>query len=101
MLAAEVEVAFWRYVGDVCSYPQLFAELPHLCRCRRVVYGAHDHIYVLQVGRLKVAIDVCYLFLLNAVGDFVVQAVCRAYYCDVGIGVEAFENSSSGDLMLV
>lgn len=99
MLAAEVEVAFWRYIGDVCSYPQFLAEFPHLCRSCRVVYSAHDHIYVVQVGWLKVAVDVCDLFLFNAVGDFVVQAVCGAYYCDVGIGVEAFENSASGDLM--
>jgi hypothetical protein len=39
------------------------------------------------------------LVLGNTVGDFVVQAFFRADYCDFGIGIEAFEDSASGDLL--
>jgi hypothetical protein len=101
VLASKIKVAFRRNVRNVCRYPALFAKLPYLCRRFRIVHGAKYHIHAIEIGGFEVAIDMCDLALGNAICDFFVQAVFWADYGDFGIGVEAFENSTRGNLLRV
>jgi hypothetical protein len=95
MHAAEVEVAFGGHVGDVSRDAVLFAQLPDLRRRGRVVYGNQDHVggrvvrgKRLEVGRLKNAVDVCYLVAGDAVADLGVETAGWADDGDLSIGIQ-------------
>lgn len=53
---------------------------------------------MVEVLRLKGAVDVLDLALGNTVGDFVIEPRAGADDGDVGIGVEGMEDAAGGDL---
>lgn len=91
MHATKVEIALGRDIGNVCGYTALFAQFPDLSRGFRVVDCAEDHISIVKIVRLKVAVDMGNLILVDAIGDFLIQAGPGANDSYFGIGIEGKE----------
>ena len=88
MNAAKVKVALGRYICNVGWDSLLFAKLPNLTGSFRVIYSHKNHVCAIEIGWLKVAIDVCHLSLGNTKGNLGIQPGSRADDCNHGIGVE-------------
>lgn len=96
MHTAEVEVTFWRHVGDVRCNAPLLAKLPDDCRCIGIIDSGQNHRngWVVQICRLEFLVHVFHLLLLNPIGYFVVQPIARADKGDFRIGVEEVQNAT-------
>ena len=94
MHAAKVKVAFGRDVGDVGGDASFFAELPDCGGGFGVVDGYEDHVGGVEVGGLEESVDVGYLVLGDAVGDFGVEAGEGGDDGYEGVGVETVEDAA-------
>lgn len=98
MDAAKVEVALVRYVGDVGRYVPVLAQLPYDGGGCWVVDGDQHHGGSVEVGGLEQAVAVLDLSLGDAEAHLVIQTGIRADDGDSGIGIEAVEDASGGNL---
>lgn len=96
--APKVKVALGGHVGDVGGDAALLAELPDCGGGGGVVDCDEDHGGVVEVRGLEVAGDVLDLAFRHAESDFGVEACGGADDGYVGVGVEAVEDATRGDL---
>ena len=99
MDASEVEVAFRWNIRDICWDPSFLAQLPDLRRSFWVINGAHNHVCIVEVAWLEVAIDVGDLLFGNSIGDLLVQARRGRNDSNVGVGIKSVQNAPRGDLL--
>ena len=99
MHAAKVEVALGRYICDVGGNLLFLAQLEYLRRGFGVVDSGQDHVNAIEIGWFELAVDVIDLLLLNAVCDFIVEAVTWRDNGDFGVGVENVHDATSRDLL--
>lgn len=94
MHATKVKVAFRRHIGYVCGYTALFAKFPNLSRGFGVVDCAEDHVGIVEIVGLEVAVDMGDLVLGDAIGDFLIETGLRTDDGHFGIGIEDIENTT-------
>lgn len=94
--AAKVKIALGRHVGDVGGDALLLAQLPDGRRDVRLVDGRQHHgdTRIVQVRGLEALVEVLDLLLVDAVGDFVVQAFARAEKGHFCVGVEEVQDAA-------
>lgn len=100
MCGAKVEIAFWRYVGNIGCYPSLFAQFPYLCGGFGVVDGCEYHVYVVKVRGYELPVDVSDSAGIYAMGNFEVQAVSWADYCDSCVCIQDINYATGCNLEL-
>ena len=96
MHASEIKVALGRDIGDVGGDALLLAQLPDGRRDVRLVDGSQHHgdARVVEIRGLEALVEVFDLLLVDAEGDFVVEAGARAQQGYFGVGVEEVENAA-------
>lgn len=98
MDATKIEIAFRRHVGNIGRDLSLLAKLPDDSRGGRIIDCDQDHTGSIQIFGLEYSIDMRDLTFANSEGDFRVQARLGAHDSDIGVGVEAVEDPTSGNL---
>lgn len=98
MDATKVKITFRRYISYVCRDTLLLAELPDLCRGFWVINGTEYHICAVQIGSLKVPIDVINLSLCYPECHFIIEAGGRTDNGYFGIGIEGVEDATCSHL---
>ena len=94
MNAAEVEIAFWRDIGDVCCYFPLFTEFPNESGGGGVVNGCENHVDVVEIRGLEFPVIVSDLALLYSMDHFWVEARAGGDDGDFGVGVQDIEDAT-------
>lgn len=94
MHATKVEIAFGRNIGNVCGYTALLAQFPDLSRGFWIVDCAENHVGIVEIVRLKVAVDMGDLVLGDAIGDFLIQAGLGTDDGHFGVGIEGMEDTA-------
>lgn len=99
MDAAKVKVTFRWHICDISRNLLLLAQFPDYCGRIGVVNGHHDHVCIVEIGRFEDPVDMCDLLLGYTMGDFFIQARGRAHDRNVGVGIEAVEDTACGNLL--
>src|ERR1700733_6153566 len=100
MYTSEIKVALWGDICYICRDLPLFAELPYLCRCIRVIHSCKDHVGTVKVLRLELPINMCDLVLLHPVPNLAIQSLLGRHNGDFGIGIENVEDTTCSHLGL-